>query len=83
MISVPKQALAAPPFEPTTVATSDGASFVIGHPDFAAVLRRVGVLYVERPEEPEGRFVGWRLIKEVRAKSLTPHGTDEEDAPEE
>lgn len=83
MISVLKQALAAHPFEPITVVTSDGASLVISHPDFAAVLRRVGVLYVELPEEPEGRFISLRLIKEVRSKSLTPHGMDEDEASEE
>ena len=84
MISVLKQALAAHPFEPITVVTSDGASIVISHPDFAAVLRRVGVLYVELPEEPEGRFVSLRLIKEVRAKNLTLHGLDDdEDVTEE
>ena len=79
MISVLKQALAALPFEPVTIVTSDGTSIVIGHPDFAAVLRRVGVLYVELPEEPEGRFISLRLIKEVRAKSLTPHGLEDDD----
>ncbi len=83
MISVLKQALAAHPFEPITVVTSDGASLVISHPDFAAVLRRVGVLYVELPEEPEGRFISLHLIKEVRSKSLTPHGVDEDEASEE
>lgn len=83
MLSVLKQALAAHPFEPVTVITSDGASVVIGHPDFAAVLRRVGVLYVELPEEPEGRFISLRLIKEIRAKNLTPHGMDEDESSEE
>ena len=83
MISVLKQALAAHPFEPITVVTSDGASIVISHPDFAAVLKRVGVLYIELPEEPEGRFVSLRLIKEVRAKNLTLHGMEDEEASEE
>ena len=79
MISVLKQALTAHPFEPVTVVTSDGASVIISHPDFAAVLRRVGVLYVELPEEPEGRFISLRLIKEVRSKSLTPHGLEDDE----
>ena len=79
MIAVLKQALAAVPFEPITVVTSDGASVLIGHPDFAAALRRVGVLYIELPEEPEGRFISLRLIKEVRSKSLTPHGLEDEE----
>ena len=84
MISILKKALAANPFEPITVVTSDGASVLISHPDFAAVLRRAGVLYVELPEEEEPRFIGLRLIKEVRAK-LEPHGLDddEENTPEE
>ena len=83
MISVLKQALAAHPFEPITVVTSDGASIVINHPDFVAVLKRVGVLYVELPEEREGRFISLRLIKEVRSKSLTPHGLEDEESSEE
>ena len=80
MIAVLKQALAAHPFKPITVVTSDGASLVITHPDFAAVLRRVGVLYVELPEEPEGRFISLRLIKEVRSESLTLHGLEDDEA---
>ena len=83
MISALKQALAAHPFKPITVVTSDGASIIISHPDFAAVLRRVGVLYVELPDELEGRFISLRLIKEVRAKNLTPHGLEDEEASEE
>ncbi len=84
MISILKQALTAHPFEPITVVASDGASVVISHPDSAAVLRRVGVLYVELPEEPEGRFISLRLIKEVRSRSLSLHGLedDEESAQE-
>ena len=79
MIAVLKQALAAHPFKPITVVIPDGASLVITHPDFAAVLRRVGVLYVELPEEPEGRFISLRLIKEVRSESLTLHGLEDDE----
>ena len=81
MTSVLKQALSAHPFERVRVITSDGASVVISHPDFAAVLRRVGVLYIELPEEREGRFISLRLIKEVRSKSLTLHGLEDDEEP--
>ena len=83
MISLLKKALAAHPFEPITVVTSDGSSISIKHPDFAAVLRKAGVLYVELPEEEEPHFISLRHIKDVRTK-LAPHGLDEEeDATEE
>ena len=78
MISILKKALAAHPFEPITVATSDGASITITHPDFAAVLRKAGVLYVELPEDEEPHFVSLRHIKDVRTK-LAPHGLDEDE----
>ena len=78
MISVLRQALTAHPFEPITVLTSDGANLVIKHPDFAAVLRRAGVLYLELPEEREGRFISLRLIQEVRVRSLTPDTLEDE-----
>ena len=81
MIAVLKQVLAAYPFKPITVVTSDVASLVITHPDFAAVLRRVGVLYVELPEElGRPQFISLRLIKEVRPESLTLHGLDADEA---
>ena len=80
MTSVLKKALSAQPFEPITVATSNGSSIVIKHREFAAVLARAGVLYVELPEEEEPRFLGLRHIKEVRAKNLVP---DEEETSEE
>ena len=82
MISILRKALAARPFEPITVVTSDGASILISHPDFAAVLRRAGVLYVELPEEEEPRFISLRLIKKVRAK-LEPHGLEDDEAASE
>ena len=82
MLSILKKALAAHPFEPITVISSDGSSLVIQHPEFAAVLRKAGVLYVELPEEEEPRFVSLRLIKEVRTK-LAPYGLDEDESDEE
>ena len=82
MLSILRKALAAHPFEPITVVTSDGASVVIRHPDFAAVLRKAGVLYVELPEEEEPHFISLRLIKDVRTK-LAPHGLDEDEEPTE
>ena len=82
MISILKKALAAHPFEPITVVSSDGSSIPIKHPDFAAVLRRAGVLYVELPEEEDPRFISLRLIKEVRT-NLAPHGLDEDEEPTE
>jgi hypothetical protein len=80
MISILKKALSAHPFEPVTVVTSNGASVIIKHREFAAVLARAGVLYVELPEEEEPRFIGLRHIKEVRAKNLVP---DDEEPTEE
>ena len=79
MTSILKKALAAHPFENVTVVTSNGASIVIKHREFAAVLAKAGVLYVELPEEEEPRFIGLRHIKEVRAKNLVP---DEEEPSE-
>ena len=79
MTSILKKALAAHPFEPITVETSNGSTVVINHREFAAVLVKAGVLYVELPEEEEPRFIGLRHIKEVRAKNLVP---DDEDASE-
>ena len=80
MISILKKALAAHPFEPITVVTSNGSRTLIQHRDFAAVLLRAGVLYVELPEEEEPRFIGLRHIREVRAKNLVP---DDEEPVEE
>jgi hypothetical protein len=77
MIAILKKALATHRFEPITVVTSNGASVVIKHREFAAVLARAGVLYVELPEEVEPRFIGLRHIREVRARNLVP---DEEDS---
>ena len=79
MTSILKKALAAHPFEPITVETSNGATVVINHREFAAVLVKAGVLYVELPEEEEPRFIGLRHIKEIRAKNLVP---DDEEAGE-
>jgi hypothetical protein len=78
MISILKQALGQHPFQPITVVTSDGASVIIKNAEFAAVLRKAGLLYIELPEEPEPRFISLRLIKKVRAKDLTPHDMDED-----
>lgn len=80
MTSILKKALSAHPFEPVTVVTSNGASVVIKHREFAAVLTKAGVLYIELPEEEEPRFIGLRHIREVRAKNLAP---DDEEAAEE
>ena len=77
MISILRQALAAHPFEPITVVTADGATMVIKRAEFAAVLKRAGVLYVEPPQESKPRFVSLCLIKEVRAKNLAPTLADE------
>ena len=79
MVSILKKALSAHPSEPVTVKTSNGSTVVINHRDFAAVLVKAGVLYVELPEEEEPRFIGLRHIKEVRAKNLVP---DDEEANE-
>ena len=78
MISILKKALSAHPFEPVTVVTSNGSSVVIKHRDFAAVLVKAGVLYVELPEEDEPRFIGLRHIREVRAKNLVPDDDEAE-----
>ena len=80
MVSILKKALSAHPFESITVIKSNGSSVIIKHWEFAAVLTRAGVLYVELPEEEEPRFIGLRHIKEVRAKNLVP---DEEETSEE
>ena len=82
MLSSLKKALSAHPFEPITVVTSDGASIMIRHPDFAAILRKAGVLYVELPEEEEPHFIGLRLIEDVRTK-LAPHGLEDDEEPAE
>lgn len=82
MLSILKKALTAHPFEPITVVTSDGSSVVISHPDFAAVLRKAGVLYVEFPEEEEPHFISLPLIKDVCTK-LAPHGLDDEEVTSE
>ena len=82
MLAILKKALAAHPFVPITVVTSDGPSVVIRHPDFAAVLRKAGVLYVELPEEEEPHFISLRLIKDVHAK-LAPHGLEDDEEPAE
>ena len=78
MIAILRQALTQHPFQPITVTTSDGASVVISNPEFASVLRKAGLLYIELPEEPEPRFISLRLIKEVRARDLAPHDLDED-----
>lgn len=78
MISILRQALTKHPFQPITVVTSAGASITIKNPEFAAVLRKAGLLYIELPEEQEPRFISLRLIKEVRARALAPHDMDEE-----
>ena len=82
MTAILRQALTQHPFQPITVFTSDGASVVINNPEFAAVLRKAGLLYIELPEETEPRFISSRLIKKVRARDLAPHDLDE-DANEE
>ncbi len=76
MTSILKKALRAHPFEPITVATTKGANVVIRHREFAAMLVKAGVLYVELPEKEEPRFIGLRHIKEVRAKNLVPDDED-------
>ncbi len=82
MIAILRQALTQHPFQPITVVTSDGASVVINNPEFAAVLRKAGLLYIELPEEQEPRFISLRLIKEVRARDLAPHDLDEDGSEE-
>ena len=83
MISILRQALTQHPFQPIIVITSDGASVVIKNPEFASVLRKAGLLYLELPEEEEPRFISLRLIREVRARDLTPLDLGDECSREE
>lgn len=76
MISVLKQVLARHPFHPVTLVTVDDENVVINNSEFASVLPRAGLLYLERPEDKEPRFLNLLLVKEVRTKDFTPEFKD-------
>ena len=72
MISLLRQALSRHPFFPVTVVLADGKKVVIENENFASVLAKAGLLYVEKPDEEEPRFLNLILVREVRTKGLTP-----------
>jgi len=72
MISLLRQALARHPFQAVTLVMVDGETLTIQNSEFASVLRRAGLLYLERPEDKEPRFLNLLLVKEVRTKDFTP-----------
>jgi hypothetical protein len=72
MLSLLKQALARHPFKPVTLVLHDGENVSIQNSEFASVLGRAGLLYLERPEDSEPRFLNLLLVKEVRTKDFTP-----------
>ncbi|MBM3840700.1 MAG: hypothetical protein FJ398_22605 [Verrucomicrobia bacterium] len=76
MLSLLKQALSRHPFYPVTLVMVDGETLRIENSEFASVLRRAGLLYLERPEDQEPRFLNLLLVKEIRTKDLTPDFKD-------
>lgn len=76
MLSLLKQALARHPFKAVTLVLHDGENVIIHNSEFASVLGRAGLLYLERPEDAEPRFLNLLLVKDVRTKDLTPHFKD-------
>lgn len=72
MMSLLRQALARHPFKPITLVLHDGEKLTIDNSEFASVLGRAGLLYLERPEDTEPRFLNLLLVKEVRTKDFTP-----------
>ena len=72
MLSLLRQALSRHPFKPVTLVLHDGEKVMIENSEFASVLGRAGLLYLERPEDAEPRFLNLLLVKEVRTKDITP-----------
>ncbi|MBI4626828.1 MAG: hypothetical protein HY736_26855 [Verrucomicrobia bacterium] len=76
MISLLRQALSRHPFYPVTLVMVDGEKLVIENENFAAVLAKAGLLYVEKPDQEEPLFLNLLLVREVRTKGLTPEFKD-------
>jgi len=76
MISLLRQALSRHPFFPVTVVLADGEKVVIENENLASVRAKAGLLYVEKPDEEEPRFLNLILVREVRTKGLTPEFKD-------
>ena len=72
MLTLLRQALSRHPFKPVTLVLVDGEKLTIENSEFASVLGRAGLLYLERPEDAEPRFLNLLLVKEVRTKDITP-----------
>ena len=76
MLSLLKQVLSRHPFHPVTLVLVDGENLTIHNSEFASVLPKAGLLYLERPEDKEPRFLNLLLVKEVRTKDFTPEFKD-------
>ena len=59
-----------------TVVMADGETVTIENENFAVVLPKAGFLYIEKPEEPEPRFLNLFLLREVRSRGIAPEFND-------
>ena len=76
MISILREALGRHPFQPVTLVMANGETVTIENGNFAVVLPKAGMVYVEKPREREPRFLNLLLLREIRTKGLTPDFKD-------